>query len=403
MAAGQPPEDEPRYEPIGRDVYDDGGRAGAGGGSALEDDGGGSPPSVPFRTVAAGAVRGAWADTMASFRTVSFWIVLVAAVAGAGLSAYLLLVWFGVVGWEAAGPVALFLLAGGGLSLAAAVLGSVWGFARGRTGAPGSEGSGSKAPGSGAQTMPVRLLACLMRGLALAILGVALLLVLRLLLGAPGPVEFSVDPASGLPETPAGGIPAPPGLELLALLTVLFEVGVFALLGMGFRAWFTARLPGAALTVVSTGLFAVGNFAAAFFLLPGTLVTERTSIPVNVERDRVGRYLSYDCVGDLVRSAPVLHSERVMWLTAGNPALLYWTLASEQVPTEGELGWFLVSLQQSTVGPAYDVACINGVPSDAAQSGFPLSTIGIAGQLAAAAAVTGAGVLAGRRRARSGS
>jgi hypothetical protein len=230
-------------------------------------------------------------------------------------------------------------------------------------------------------------------------LGVGLLLVLRLLLAAPVPVGFSVDPASGLPETPAGSIPAPPGLELLALLTVLFEVGVFALLGMGFRAWFTARLPGAALTVLSTGLFAAGNFAAAILLLPGTVATERTSIPVNVERDKTGRYVSYECIGGLVRSETVLHSERVMWLAAGNPALLYWTLASEQLPAEGELGWFLVSLQRSTEGPAYEVACINGVPSEAAQSGFPLSTIGIAGQLAAAAAVTGAGALAGRRRA----
>ncbi|WP_115789439.1 hypothetical protein [Arthrobacter silvisoli] len=393
MVAGQPPEDEPSYEPIGRDLYDDGGRA-AGpsssvpgvGGAASEDDGDGGPPRTPFRTVAAAVVRDAWADAMASFRAVSFWIVLVAAVAGAGASSYLLLVWFGVVSWETSGPVAMFLLAGGGLCLAATILGAVWGFTRGRY---------------GALTMPVSLLACLLRGLALAVLGVVLLLALRFLLAAPGTVEFSVDPASGLPESPAGSIPAPPGLELLSLLTVVFEVGVFALLGMGFRAWFTARLPGAVLTVLSTGLFAVGNFAAAFLLLPGTLVTERTSIPVNVERDRIGRYLSYECIGELVRSEPVLHSERVMWLTAGNPALLYWALASEQVPTEGELGWFLVSLQRSTEGPAYEVACINGVPSEAAQSGFPLSTIGIAGQLAAAAAVTGTGILAGRRRARS--
>ena len=411
MVSGQPPEDEPRYEQIGRDLYDDGGPAGVSGSRASgsvsggsvpggpaqkdddgedddgEDDGGG-PVRVPFRSTAAKAVRDAWADTMGSFRTVSFWIVLVSAVAGAGTAAYLLLAWFGVFGWETSGPVAMFLLSGGALSLAAAIIGSVWGFVRGQ---------------AGGRTMSVRLLACLLRGLALAVLGVGLLLALRVLLPVPGTAEFSVDPASGLPVTPAGSIPAFPGLEILALLSVLFEVGVFGLLGMGFRACFASRLPGAVLTVLATGLFAFGNVAAAFLLLPGTLVTERTSIPVNVERDDTGRYLSYECIGDLVRSETVLHSERVMWLTAGNPALIYWTLASDQVPPDGELGWFLLSVQRSTEGPAYDVPCINGVPSEAAQTGFPLSVIGIAGQLATAAAVTGAGVLAGRRRAyRSG-
>lgn len=404
MVSGQPPEDEPRYEQIGRDLYDDGGPAGVSGsrtggsgsgsvsgGSASEDDGeddGGGPARVPLRSLAAKAVRDAWADAMASFRRVSFWVVLVAAVAGAGTAAYLLLVWFGVFGWETSGPVAMFLLSGGALSLAAAILGSVWGFARGQ---------------AGERTISVRLLACLLRGLALAVLGAGLLLSLRVLLPVPGTAELSVDPASGLPVTPAGSIPAFPGLEILALLSVLFEVGVFAMLGMGFRACFASRLPGAVLTVLSTGLFAFGNVAVAILLLPATVVTERTSIPVNVERDDTGRYLSYECIGGLVRSETVLHSERVMWLTAANPALIYWTLASDQVPADGELGWFLLSIQRSTEGPAYDVPCINGVPSEAVQTGFPLSVIGIAGQLATAAAVTGAGVLAGRRRAyRSG-
>ena len=408
MAAAHPSEDEPRYEQIGRDVFDDGGAAGGhdrlgpgyrgrpdgpngpGGPSgpgrpaSEEDDGG--PAPVPFRISAAAAVRAAWADAAASFAKVSFWALLAAAVAAAGMTAYLLLGWFGVQGEEKPPPLVLYLLTGGALSLAAAILGSLWGFTRG---------------GPAALTFPVRLLACLLRGSALAVLSVGLLLGARAVLGGPGSVEYSVDPGSGLPETPVDAIPAPPGLEFLAVLLVLFEVGVFALVGIGFRALFRARLPGAMLTVLVLCAFAVGNFAAAFMLLPGTLVTERTSIPVNVERDNSGRYLAYECIGQPVRSETVLHSEHVMWLTAGNPAVLYWALASGQVPTGGDAGWVLASLQRSTEGPVWDVACINGVPSDEVQPGFPLSVIGIAGQLGTAAAVTAAGALAGRRRART--
>ncbi len=413
MVSGQPPEDEPRYEQIGRDLYDDGGPEdddggrgpdgggpedddggrGPDGGGPEDDDGGRGPDGggpapvrVPFRVAAAETARDAWVDAVAAFGRPSFWIVIVAVLAGAGATTYSILAWLVLIGWGPVPPLITYLLSGGTLSVAAAVLGAVWGFTRGRTTAP---------------TVPPRLLACLLRGLVLGLLGVGLLLGIRVLQPVPASGVLSVDPASGLPEVPEGSMPPLPGLELLALLLVLFEAGVFAMIGMGFRACFAARLPGAVLTVFATSLFAVGNLATAFLLLPGTLAAEPVSVAVNVERDSAGRYVSYECIGGPVRNETILHSERVVWLTAGNPAVLYWTLASDLVPPDRDPGWFLVSLQRSMEGPAYDVPCINGVPSDELQSAFPLSVIGIAGQLGTAGLVSAGGVLAGRRRARA--
>jgi len=225
--------------------------------------------------------------------------------------------------------------------------------------------------------------------------GGAVLLAIRLFpLPAPGLAES--DPLGAGRVPPAG-----PALEVLAVVLVLFEVLVFAAIGAGFRAMFLRRLPGAVLACGVVGSFVLGNLVAALYLMPAMMVTEQTSVPVNVRRDDGFRYVSYECVGELVRSETVLHAERVIWLAAGNPALLYWTLASGELPRTSNYGWIFVSLQRSLEGPYYEIPCINGVQSDELQPAPPLSVAGIAGQLAVAGAVTAGGVLAGRRRARA--
>jgi hypothetical protein len=386
VVSGPDPKDEPRYELIGADVFDDGGPGGVEGtGSGARNAGDRNPSTrTPgfrgLRRAAAWVGREGWREASSSYRSAAFWVWLAAAVVGSAGIIFLIAAWSGLFSWMEPDSMGLLVLAGAAFAVAAAVLGTLRGLHR---------------PVARLFPLRVRLLACLLQALALAALGAAVLLGIRL---------FPL-PAPGLPESDplaAGSVlPAGPALELLAVVLVLFEVLVFAAIGAGFRAMFTRKLPGAVLAWGVTGVFVLGNLVAVAFVMPAMLVTERTSVPVNVRRDDTSRYVSYECVGELVRSETVLHSERAMWLAAGNPALLYWTVASAELPRNSNYGWIFVSLQRSMEGPYYEVPCINGVQSEELQAVFPLSVVGIAGQLATAAAVTGGAVLAGRRRARA--
>lgn len=393
MVPGQSRDDgardsEPQYERIGGDVFDDDGPGVA---RAHRSAAGGFPvaplrPHGPRRTgfrgprrAAARVGRKAWREASSSFRSAGFWLFLVAAAVTAGGTTFVVAAWSGIFDWAAPNPLGMFVMAGAALVVSGAILGTAWGFSR---------------PAAGTFALQQRLLACLLQGMALAVLGLLVLLVLRLL-PFPAPDPLAVDPL-----VPGNVLPAGPALELLMVGLVLFEVLVFAAIGAGFRTMFSRARIGAVLAGLVTGSFVLGNLVAVALLMPAMLVTEQTSVPVNVKRDESQRYVSYECVGGLVRSQTVVHAERVLWLGAGNPVLLYWTLAAEELPPGSDYGWIFVSIQRSLEGPFYEIPCINGVASEELQPAFPLSVVGIAGQLATAAAVTGAGVLAARRRAR---
>jgi len=291
------------------------------------------------------AVREAWDDCRTSLRSWWFWLACASA---------LILVWamaaavvaFGEAnGWfESSLPSAIYILMAGLMAVVSALLGAVWGFRQ------------------IARTFLGALFAGFFRGAVFAVPSGILLLVVGA--GVGGPIAV------------AGA----------AVVVVVLEVVLFGLIGAGARACSARTAAGGALAAALVAFLCLGNVAAMIALLPGTAVMDQASVPINVERDDAGRITAYECVGSL-RPVEVAHTERVAWLAASNPVLLFGSIAAEALPREHELAWVLSGLQWAADGPSRDAPCIGGESSDQLAPSVPVALTGLAIQAAVAALV----------------
>ncbi len=384
------PDDEPAYEEIGGGLIEDapsqasagGSRSGGATGVEMSDgdwepwaDGAAPVRRARLHSVVA-VLSAAGRECWAAIRSVRFWLgvaagLLAPAAVAVGLASFAMAnQWFEYGGAWIGGVV----IGASFVPLSAAVLGTIWGFGRPRT--EGAAGAGARVAASGA------------KGLVFAVVAGMMIL----LAGAPAE-------ASDIGGPPAQGTA---GLAGAAVVVIFVEALLFGALGAGARLLFRRALPGALLAGVLVAVLGVVNVVVTVLLLPSTFVPERVSVPVNVSRDASGRLVSYECVGDPVRLELVLHSERVLWISAGNPAVIYGTVASGLVPESNDIAWLLPELQRGFEGPAREVACINGVASDEIQPAPPLWLVGLAGQAAIAAVLLVPGRrLAVRRLARA--
>jgi hypothetical protein len=349
---------EPDYEVIGGGVIDDRRprRAGTETGTATAHD---DEPRTHARDLVSAAARAAWSDALASFTSWRYWVACILAIAVAGgLTAAL--VGFGAAnGWFETGLLdAVYLLTGAWLVLVAAVHGAVRGFRRPARGVFSTLFSG------------------LLHGLVLGLLA--------------GIVLAAVCAAVG----------GPIALAIAAVVVVTVEVALFGLIGAGSRACFRRALPGGILMAVLLAFLLCGNIVATLALLPATSATAEASVPVNVERDESGRMSAYECVGQ-VRPVEVMHTDRVVWIAASNPVMVFGSTAGEFVPRNSDFGWILSGLQWAADGPQRDVPCLGGESSDSLPPTVPVAFTGLVLQCAVAALVVIPGRLRLSRRARA--
>ncbi|WP_347109540.1 hypothetical protein AAHB33_02695 [Paenarthrobacter sp. S56] len=346
------PEQDSGFEVIGDGVIDD------------RDRRRGPLPSEPAAGAGTGfvepvseAAAAAWADALASFRSWWFWLAGAAALGISwGLAAAVVAVGEANGWFETSVPTAVYLLMGAWLSIAAAVLGTLWGFRRPQP------------------RMAGMLLSGLLRGVAFALLS--------------GAVLALVAVAAGGPIALAGA----------AVVVVAVEVGLFGLMGAGCRACFAHTVPAAVLAGLLLLLLGMGNLAAAVLLLPGTMATGQASVPVNVQRDAAGRITAFECVGQL-HTVEVANTDRVAWMAASNPAMIYSALGAGAVPAEDPSAWILSGLQWAADGPQRDVPCLDGESSANLPPSSPVVLTGlmIQGALASLVLIPGR-MLSARRR-----
>ena len=314
-----------------------------------------TPPPGPLE-VTLDAAWTAWREALTTFGSLWFWLACALGILLSwGLAAGI--VAFGEAnGWFST-PVAGadYLLMGAWLAIAAAVLGAVWGFRR--------------APSS----FLASLFAGLLRGAAFAV---------------PSGVVLAVVGAG------SGG---PIGMAGAAVVIALIEVALFGLIGAGLRACFTHGVPGAILLGLVLVFLGFGNIVATIMLLPSTMSVEQASVPVNVERDDSGRITAYECVGQL-HQVEVAHTDRVAWIAASNPAMVFGSVAAETMSQDNELAWVLFGLQWAADGPQRDVPCLGGESSDGLPPSMPVALTGLALQAAVAALVYVPGRFARSRR-----
>ncbi|MFJ4027275.1 hypothetical protein ACIPWF_08780 [Paenarthrobacter sp. NPDC089989] len=314
------------------------------------------PPRPGAWEVIRGAAWLSWRDARAAFASLWFWVACAAGIlASWGLAEGV--VAFGEAnGWFST-PVAGadYLLMGALLAITAAVLGALWGFQR---------------PWS---SLGVALLSGILRGAAY---------------GLPAGTVLAVVGAR------SGG---PFGMAAAAVVLAVVEVALFGLIGAGLRACFAHPAAGAVLLTLLLVFLGFGNIVATIMLLPSTMSVEQASVPINVERDDAGRITAFECVGQL-HPVDVAHTDRVAWIAASNPAMVFGSVAAETMSQDNELAWVLFGLQWAADGPQRYVPCLGGESSDGLPPTIPVALTGLALQGAVAALVFVPGRYARSRR-----
>jgi len=338
---------EPEYEVIGGGLVDDQPRVTSSSGGSEP------PPAAVVKT----ALKLAWRDARNSLFSWWFWLGCCCAIAFAGGVAAAMVAWVqSLEGFDSDVLGATYVFMAGFLALAAAILGVICGFRHAWS------------------SILVRFLAATIRGVVFAALSCVVLLI----------VGFNT-----------GG---PPALAGAAAVVIVLEVGLFGLMGGGARACFASTVPAGVLAGVVTMFLCLGNGALTLLLLAGTSEMGGASVPVNVERDDAGRITAYECVGSL-HEVEVVHTERVAWLAASNPALLLGSIGAQFVHPDHVVGWMLAGLQYAADGPSREVPCLDGESSAGLAPPVPVAFAGFAVQAAFAALLTISGRWLKARRA----
>ncbi|WP_457965515.1 hypothetical protein M1E17_03555 [Arthrobacter sp. D1-29] len=371
--APEPFHEEPFYEPIGggwiNEPQEDG------------DDAGRPPRQLSATRV---ALRQAADDWLRSIRTVRFWGSTVIVVFGAWLAAA------AVIGvrtvqedpFPEESQLWTYILASAFMAPAAALLAVHWG----RRGI--SSFDGMERPGHASRSPLADFFATAARGFVFAVLALVVLLVHAGVVGAPG------------------------GLAVAAAGLALLEFAVFGALAAGISAWLgRSRAADTAAWALAWWLV-LGNLAAVWALFPAVRSEEPVTVVLNIERGPDGVPVAYDCAAEIVGVAEVFHTERIMWLAAPNPMMIFVMVAagadggSDAYPDytsalggPGVLGWFPMALQATADGT--QVPCVNSEPKAAGSFQTPLVAMGLAIQGGLAVGLLAAGHHAARRRVNS--
>lgn len=351
-------QDEPVYVPIGpgwNGSFQDG-----------EDDAGWGPRPLGLVQVAlAAAVR----DWLRSVRTVRFWLLAAGVPVATSAAAWVLLA-AAIVPREdphqAGGLFWVYLLAAAFMPATSVFLAAHWGVAglhrlhRHRAPAP-------RDPG------PLAVfLAVAGRGLVVAALALLLLLVHARLAGVS-------DAMAGV----AAGV-------------VALEFAVFGAVGAGVSALLRRRLWAALAGWGVAAAFVVGNAAAFSALLPAVRTEEPVAVAMNVQWGPARTRLAYDCAPLLERTADVFHTERIAWLLASNPVVMFVMFADNGGSNDEGPAWVPAALQEAADGTR--VPCVNAEHRSKDAEPMPMGLVGLATQSALAGAFLIAGQLAARRR-----
>ncbi|HEU4668903.1 MAG TPA: hypothetical protein VFS79_14710 [Arthrobacter sp.] len=351
---------EPFYEPIGADARGSGGPS--------REDGDGGLEQVPGGRM---GMQQAMADLLRSVRTVTFWALPGGAVLGTCAASAAAVVMFASLGQGSGGynaPLLAYALAATLTPSVAAFVAVAWGMQCYRQMAAAGE------PAMGGGIVPA-LMATTLRGFVLAALTLCVLMLHALAAGAPGAAAATAAGATAV------------------------EGAVFGAVGVGMAAAVgnsgPARVAGWALAAI----LVAGAPGAAAALVPLVRVVEPVTVAVNVQWGPAGTRLAYQCSEVPAGVAEVYHTERIMWLAAISPSVVFLALGADADPAGVVLGWVPAALQEA--GDGTQVPCANGEPRARDSARMPLPMVGIAGQALVAGALLAAGnKTASRRRPR---
>lgn len=346
---------EPYFEPIG-----------PGAGSAFEagfDDDGGALRRAPVFRAAALAGAAGW---LAGLATLRFWGMALGTVCAAWAAVAGLVLLPGPAGestqWLPA-PLLTYLLASSILPAAAALAALHWGMS-----AYGRSSGGER----GARVLAALVTAGL-QGLVLALLILVTLLVQAGAADQPGSV-------AGV----SAGVAAAEGFLFGSMGAAVAAVG---------RSSVLARISGWVLAL----FLVAGTVAAGAALVPAVRTEEPVTVALNVERAPDGTVIAFQCSAVSAGVREVHHTDRIMWLPAISPSVVFVMFAGEPGDSAGLLGWLSAALQEAADGPR--VPCVNGEPRSKDTSGMPLAVVGLLLQAGVAGALLGlARGVTGRRR-----
>jgi hypothetical protein len=335
----------------------------------IEDDDGWAPqPAGPARVALGLAVS----DLLRSMRMFRFWLVSAAVPLFTALGAWMLVVAMGPGEAPEQAEVRLwaYLLGAALMPVTSSLLALHWGMTGAR------RFSGHLVPPSTDAGPVAAFFAVAARGPVVAALALLPLLVLARSAGVSGTIAAA-----------AAGV-------------IVLEFAVFGAIGAGSFALFRRRLWGAVVGWSVAGVLVVGNVVAVWALFPAVRADEPVAVAMNVDWGPNGTREAYDCAPDLSARAQIFHTERIVWMMAGNPAVIFVMLAGRSTIEEEMPGWIPASLQEAADGTL--VPCINAQPRIKNATGMPLELTGLATQGVLAGAFLAGGHLAVQRRSRSG-
>lgn len=356
------PAPEPFYEPIGANP------GGTGSPSWEDDDDGGREQVRGGRP----GMQLALADVVRSIRTARFWAQAGGAVLGTWAAAAAAVVTFASLGQGSGGynaPMLVYALAATLVPSVAAFLAVAWGMQC------HGQAAAAREPAVGGRILPA-LLATTFRGLVLAALTFCVLMLQSLAAGGSGAVAAA-----------AAGVTA-------------VEGAVFGAVGVGVAAAVRKSGPARVAGWVLAGILVAGSAGAAAALVPLVRAVEPVTVAMNVQWGPAGTRQAYECSGVPAGVAEVYHTERIMWLAAISPSVVFLALGADTDPAGAVLGWVPAAIQEA--GDGTQVPCVNGEPLTRDSARMPLPVVGIAGQAIVAGALLAAGNRAAvsRRRPR---
>jgi hypothetical protein len=190
-----------------------------------------------------------------------------------------------------------------------------------------------------------------------------------------------------------------PAIAGVAAALALLEFLVFGAIGAGTLWWFSKNM-GRVVAWSAAILLLVGNVVVVAVLVPTVRTSERVLVAVNIERDDSGRLVSWQCLPELRGFIEVYHTERIVWIAASNPLVLFSLIAGESGSQDDALAWLPGEMQSAADGS--QVPCVEGQERDRTAVALPLAAAGIALQMAMGGVFLVGGSVAARHKAASG-
>lgn len=185
-------------------------------------------------------------------------------------------------------------------------------------------------------------------------------------------------------------------LAVAAAAAVALEFLVFGAIGTGVAALLRHPVRAGVLGWMLAMMLVAGNIAAVWALMPAVRSQEPVTVAINVTYGHFGEPIAYDCAPEVVGTAEVFHTERIMWLAATNPVVIFTMVAADAGFDDGIPEWIPAALQSA--GDGSQVPCAGGVPVVEDSLHTPLAGIGLALQGTLAVLLLAAGHWAARRR-----